>query len=320
MTQYVLRRVALFVLGLVLTSALVFALLRVLPGDAAQVMGGVKATPERLDQIRAAYGLDRSLPAQYGSWLAGLLHGDLGQSLITGVPIKDEITQKFALTLPLAGLSLLFSLLIGVPLGIASAVYYDTKLGGFASAVAQGLAAIPIVWAGLLLIILLGKGAGLLELLPSQGFPRTGWSEPGRAFASLILPALAVGIVEGAVILRFVRSALLEARGQDHVRTAAALGLTRRQALIRRGLPGAGPAILSVVALQAASLIVGVVVVEALFALPGMGSMLVTDVGNRDLIKVQSTVLVLVGLVLLIGLLVDIASRLIDPRQRRAGE
>ncbi|MDR2113648.1 MAG: ABC transporter permease subunit, partial [Bifidobacteriaceae bacterium] len=126
------------------------------------------------------------------------------------------------------------------------------------------------------------------------------------------------GLIEGAVILRYVRSALLEARGQDFVRTAAALGLTKNQALFRRGLPAAGGAILSVIALQAASLLVGVVVVEALFALPGLGSMLTTDVGNRDLIKVQSTVLVLVALVLTIGLVLDVAARAIDPRQRRA--
>jgi peptide/nickel transport system permease protein len=318
MTAYILRRIALFAVGLALTSVLIFAALRVLPGDAAQVMAGLKATPEHVAAIRAQYGLDRPLVVQYGSWVAGLVHGDLGTSLVTGVPIGGEIAEKLEVTLPLAGLGLAIAIVIGVPLGTISAVRYARVDGQAISAGAQALAAVPVVWAALMLIILFGQGAGVLEILPSQGFPLDGWGEPGRAFRSLVLPALAVGIIEGAVILRFVRSALLEAMNQDFVRTAAALGLTKNQALIRRGLPNAGLAILSVIALQAASLVVGVVVVEAVFALPGLGSMLVADVGNRDLIKVQSTILILVGMVLAIGLAVDVAHRLIDPRQRRA--
>ncbi|MDR3359306.1 MAG: ABC transporter permease [Bifidobacteriaceae bacterium] len=318
MIRYICRRLALFALGLVVTSALVFFVLRVLPGDAAQVMGGIKATPEQLAQIRQNYGLNRPLVAQYWDWVSGLATGDLGSSLITGTPIAAEIGEKFQLTLPLTLACLAVSLGIGVPLGVASALAYPKRSGDAISWVAQAVAAVPVVWVGLLLVILLGEGAGWLEALPSQGFPREAWADPVAAARCLALPALTVGLVEGAVILRYVRSALLEARGQDFVRTAAALGLTKGQALVRRGLPAASGAILSVIALQAASLLVGVVVVEALFALPGLGSMLADDVGNRDLVKVQSTVLVLVALVLVIGLALDIAARAIDPRQRLA--
>ncbi|MDR1188766.1 MAG: ABC transporter permease [Bifidobacteriaceae bacterium] len=318
MVLYALRRVALFVLGLAVTTVLVFVVLRVLPGDAAQVMAGLKGSPERVAQLRAEYGMDRPLVAQYWDWISGLLKGELGNSLVTGVPISGQIASKLAVTLPLAGISLLVAVAIGLPAGIVAALRFERRSGQALSALAQAAAAVPVVWAGLMLIALLGKGVGLWPLAPSQGFPLEGWSEPGRALAALVLPALAVGIVEGAVILRFVRSALLDATSQDHVRTGAALGLTKSAALVKRGLPGASAAILSVIGLQAAGLVVGVVIVEALFALPGLGSMLVTDVGNRDLVKVQSTMVVLVGLVLCLGLVVDLATRLVDPRQRRA--
>ncbi|MDR2348486.1 MAG: ABC transporter permease [Bifidobacteriaceae bacterium] len=317
MARYVLRRCAWFLVGLALTSVVVFAALRVLPGDAAQVMGGLKATPGQLAEIRARYGLDQPLVEQYWDWVSGLLRGDLGTSLVTGVPISGQLVEKFAVTLPLAGLSLALGVALGVTAGLAAALRHRHWDGVAVNALAQAVAAIPVVWAALLLIIVFGRGGPLLGLLPSQGFPLDGWDQPGAAFASLVLPAVAVALVEGAAVLRFVRSAMLEAGSQDYVRTQAALGLTQKAALVRRGLPNAGLAILSVIGLQAAGLIVGVVVMEEVFALPGLGSMLVDDVGNRDLVKVQSTILVLVGLVLAIGLAVDLAGRAIDPRLRQ---
>lgn len=318
MALYVLRRLGLFVLGLLVTSAIVFGVLRVLPGDVAQVVGGVKATPEQIAAIREAYGLDQPLLSQYLHWLGGLVRLDLGESLLTGTPIADELAEKLAVTVPLCLLGLTVAVLLGVPLGVWSGLRHRRPAGAAVSALAQGLAAVPVVWAGLLLVVLLGRGVGLLPVLPSQGFPRDGWADPGAAFASLVLPAVTIGIVEGAVILRFVRSAILEALPQDYIRTAAAKGLTRTQAVLRHGLPNASLAVLSVIALQAASLVTGAVLVEALFALPGMGRMLADDVGQRDLVKVQSEVLLLTGLVLGIGLLVDVVHRVIDPRQRRA--
>src|SRR5690606_9470592 len=147
----------------------------------------------------------------------------------------------------------------------------------------------------------------------AQGFPRTGWATPGRAFESLLLPAMTIGIVEGAMLMRLARSATLQAASQDFVRTAAAKGLTRRQALIRHGIPAVGLSIVTVLGVQVAGIIVGSVVIEQLFTLPGIGRMLVTDVGTRDLVKVQSELLVLTGFVLVIGFLVDLVHHAIDP-------
>ncbi len=317
MTLYVLRRLGLFAVGLLVTSLLVFTALRVLPGDIAHVIGGTKATPEQIATLRSTYGLDAPLLSQYTDWLSGLVRGDLGISLRTHVPISTEVAEKFHVTGPLCLMGITVALLLGLPAGIWSGLRHDRPSGAIVSAVTQGVAAVPVLWAGLLLILLLGKGVGLANLLPTQGFPIDGWQQPGRALQSLLLPALAIGLVEGAVILRFTRSAVIEALPQDYLRTAAAQGLTRTQALLRRGLPNVSLSVLSVIALQAASLVTGAVVVEALFALPGAGSMLVTDVANRDLIKVQSEILLLAALVLVVGLLVDITHRIIDPRQRR---
>lgn len=155
-----------------------------------------------------------------------------------------------------------------------------------------------------------------LKVLPAQGFPRGGWDDPATAIRSLILPAFTIAVIEGAVLLRFVRSAVLEAIGQDYVRTAAAKGLTQTQALLRHGLPNVALSVISVLGIQIAGVVVGAVVIEQLFNLPGIGRMLVTDVGNRDLPKVQSELLALTGLVLLVGFAVDLVHRFIDPRQR----
>ncbi len=319
MIRYVLRRVGLFVLALVVTSGLIFTLLRILPGDVAQVIGGIKATPDQLDRIRTTYGLDRSLPDQYLGWVGGLARWDLGDSLVTGSPIAAQLGEKFSVTLPLCALAVILSIAVGVPVGVWAGLHHDGVAGRLIAVGAQALASVPVLWAGLLLVVLLAQGVGLIGLFPSQGFPVDGWAEPGRALSSLMLPALTIAIVEGAVIVRFVRSAVLEALPQDYLRTAAAKGLTRTGALLRYGLPNVSLSVLPVIALQAASTITGAIVVETLFDLPGIGSMLVGDVANRDLVKVQSEVLVLVAIVLVVGLVLDVVQRLVDPRLRRSG-
>lgn len=320
MAVYTLRRLGLFALALLVTSLVVFGVLRVLPGDVAQVIGGTTATPAQLAAIRELYGLDRSLADQYLSWLAGTGRGDLGVSVVTGAPVADQIAEKLQVTLPLAALGLVVALLVGLPLGVWAGMRHDGRFGRAVAVVAQAAAAVPVVWVGLILVVLFGRGVGMVGILPSQGFPVDGWDQPGQALQSLLLPALTIGIVEGAVVLRYTRSAVLEAAPADYVRTAAAAGLTRDRALLRHGLPNASLAVLAVIALQAASLLTGAVLVEALFALPGVGSMLVDDVGTRDLVKVQSEVFVLTATVLVIGLAVDLVHRAIDPRQRLAAQ
>ena len=315
MLRYVLTRLALLVLGLVVASALVFATLRVLPGDVAQLVAGTEGSPAQVAAIRESLGLDRPALAQYLEWIGAVLRGDLGASLLTGTPVSAELAAKARVTVPLGVLSLLIALAIAVPLGVLSAIRRGRADGTAIGVVAQLLAAVPVVWAGMMLVVVF---AITLRWLPAQGFPRAGWAEPGAALQSLALPALTIGVVEGALLLRFVRSATLLATGEDHVRTAAAKGLTRTQALLRHGLPSVGLSIITVLGLQIAGIVVGAVVIEQVFNLPGIGRMLVDDVGNRDLVKVQGELLVLTGFVLVIGFVVDIVHRLIDPRQRES--
>ncbi len=315
MLRFLATRVLLLLVGLLVAAALIFATLRILPGDVAQVIGGTQASAAQVARIREQLGLDQPVLAQFLDWVGGLLHLDLGRSLVTGTPVASELGQKLEVTLPLAGLSLAIGLGLGIPLGVVSAALHR-RAGGFViSALAQLVAAVPVVFAGVLLILLLGSW---LRLLPVQGFPQGGWAEPGRAVASLILPALTIGVVEGAVVLRFTRSATLDAIGQDHVRTAAAKGMTLTRALVTHGLPVVMLSVLSVIGLEIAALLVGAVIVETLFQLPGVGRMLITDVANRDLVKVQSELLVLTALILVVGTLVDVLHRVIDPRQREA--
>jgi peptide/nickel transport system permease protein len=312
-TRFLLGRTALFALGLVVASVLIFVTLRLLPGDVAQAIAGTTGSPAQVAALRDQLGLDRPIVAQYLDWAAGLLRLDLGESLVTGSPVAGEIAEKLGVTLPLAGLSLVFGLLIGVPAGVWAAARHRRPVGLVVGVGSQLLAAVPAVWLGMLLIALF---AVTLGWLPTQGWPLDGWQDPGRALRSLVLPALTIGIIEGAVLLRFTRSAAIGALDQDYVRAAAAKGMTLDRALLRHGLPNVMLSVVSVLGLQVVGLVVGAVVVEQLFTLPGLGRMLVTDVGRRDLTKVQGELMTLTAIVLFVGLLVDVAHRRLDPRLR----
>ncbi|MFF3371561.1 ABC transporter permease [Streptomyces sp. NPDC002680] len=315
MTLYLLRRAGLLVLSLLAASVLIFLVLRLLPGDIAQTIGGIKATPAQVAAVRHDLGLDRPLVAQYGSWIGGVVTGDFGRSVLDGTSVSGQLAEKLAVTGPLAVGAIVLALAFAVPLGILAAVRRDSRLGSAVNALGQLGIALPTLWVGLLLVVVF---AVQVRWLPAQGFPVDGWAEPGQALRSLVLPWLTLALAEGAVLLRFVRSAVLDVLHQDWLRTARAKGHTRTGALLRHGLRNAAVPVVSVLGLQIAALIAGAVVVEQVFVLPGVGQMLITDVGNRDLDKVQGEILLLTGAVLVIGFLVDLAHRLIDPRLRSA--
>ena len=315
MIRYTLTRGALLIAGLLVSSVVIFLTLRVLPGDVAQLIAGTQASKETVEALRQSLGLDRPLIVQYLDWIGGVFRGDLGTSQLSGASVSEELLEKSRVTVPLGLMAMTIALVIAVPFGIVSALLRGRAGGTAMSVGAQAVAAVPVIWAGMMLVVVFAHWLGWL---PAQGFPRSGWATPAKAFESLLLPALTIGLVEGAMLMRFVRSATLQAAGQDFVRTAAAKGLTRRQALVRHGIPAVGLSIVTVLGLQVAGIIVGSVVIEQLFTLPGIGRMLVADVGTRDLVKVQSELLVLTGFVLIIGFLVDLVHHAIDPRQREA--
>jgi peptide/nickel transport system permease protein len=301
------------VAGLFLASLIIFVSLRLLPGDVAQVIGGTTASPSQIAAIREKLGLDLPLPLQYADWLGGVFSGQLGDSVVSGTSIMSEIAQKAQVTVPLTLYALVVALAVALPLGVFAAYRRRAVSSRVLSVLGVIAAAVPAVWAGLIGIVVLSTWLGWL---PSQGFPRDGWAHPLAALRSLTLPALTIGLIEGAILFRFVKSATLSALGAEHVRTAMSHGRTRLGALVRHGLPGVGLSVVSMLGLQVAALLVGAVVIEQLFSLPGLGRMLVADVGNRDLIKVQSTLFVLTGVILVLGALVDVVHRLIDPRLR----
>ena len=312
------KRLLLFVGALVGLSLLVFALLRILPGDVAAVVAGTNAAAERLMSLRAQMGLDKSYAAQYGDWVLGLLHGDLGTSVVSGKAVSAQVSSRASVTFPLIVLSLLIALAIGLPLGCAAVLTRNVRLRGVFHAVAIVAGAVPALWGGLLLILLFSKGIGLMGLLPSQGFPDAGWAAPLSAMAALVLPALATGITAGASIMRYTRAAVGDMASSQAVAMAMVCGMTRRQAVLRVALRLAIPQLVSVIGLTFAQMVTGVMVVENLFALPGLGSMLVTDVGNRDLTAVQSELFLLAAFFLFLGLLVDLLHRMLDPRLKNA--
>jgi peptide/nickel transport system permease protein len=291
----------------------VFLLLRLLPGDLARVIGGTQATPDQIAAIRRELGLDEPLVRQYLDWMGGILHGDFGVSALNGETVTSQLGEKLSVTAPLVLASTVLSIVIAVPLGIVAGARHRSVDGVSLSVVSQLGIAVPSFWAGLILTVVFAVKAGWL---PAQGFPRNGWSDPGRAAESLVLPTITLALSQGAVLLRFVRSATLDVLHQDYIRTARAKGLTRTQALYRHGLRNAAIPIISILGVQVASLIAGVVVIERVFTLPGVGQMLVRDIGARDLVKVQGTVLLLAIVVLVIGFVVDVLHRIVDPRLR----
>lgn len=317
MFRMICQRLLLFIAALFCISAAVFLALRVLPGDVAQVMAGLNSPHGKVEQLRAELGLNKPLFTQYADWLLGVMRGDFGVSVLTGRPVVSMILGRATITFPLIFLGLAIALAIGIPLGCFK-VTHEGKLAQMVSrftAISAG--SVPALWGGMILILLFGKGVGVVGLLPTQGFPTDGWSDFSEAFLSLLLPAITVGIIVGSSFMRYTAAILENIANSEIAAEAMACGMTRKQVVWRVGLRLALPQLVSVIGLTFAHMVMGVMVIENLFSLPGMGMGLVRDVGLRDLIAVQGELFMLAALFLLIGFAVDIAHRLLDPRLSR---
>ena len=303
-------RLGLLGISLIAASILVFAATNLLPGDPAIVILGINATPESLAQLHHQLGLDAPGWERYLAWIGGILHGDFGTSVISHTPVGPEILQKLAVSGPLALLGMVISLAVSLPLGVLAGIRHRHWSGALISAISLGGIAIPAFWAGLLLVTVFSIQ---LHLFPAGGF--TDWSEdPLLALRGLLLPALSLGLVQGAVLTRYIRSAVIEVQGEDFIRTARAKGLTRWQALRRHGLRNAAIPVVTVLGIQLTALLVGAIVIENVFFLPGLGRLLFQSVSNRDLVTVQDLVLLVTAVVLAVNFLVDLSYRFLDPR------
>jgi peptide/nickel transport system permease protein len=311
--RHLLLRIGSLLVSLVLASIIVFVVLRLLPGDAAGATLGVGTTTDQLDQLRSELGTDQPVVTQYVQWVTSLLHGDLGTSFVSRLPVADLITQKLPITVPLSLAAFALAVLVSVPLGVIAAVHRRGPVGVAVSAVSQLGVAVPVFWVGVLLVLVFALQA---KVLPAGGFPRTGWDDPAAAVRSLVLPVVTVAVAMSAVMVRYIRSATLDVLGQDHLRTARALGYGRWRALARHGLRNAAVPVVSILGIELATSLLGAVVIENVFALPGLGTLLLDSVKSRDLPVVQALVLLLTAVVLVTNALVDGLQRVIDPRLR----
>jgi peptide/nickel transport system permease protein len=312
MADFLLRRCLSLIATLLCAAILVFSVTEVLPGDPAAVMLGVTATPETIAALRKDMGLDAPVLARFFSWIAGFFTGDLGTSYAYRVPVAGLIGERLQVTVPLALLAMLLAALIGITCGAIAAARANSAVDAGLMTAAQVGLAIPNFWFGILLVLLFSITLGWL---PAGGFP--GWSKGLLAgLEALILPAIALALPQAAVLARVSRTAVLEALGDDYVRTARAKGLTRGQTLRRHVLRNAFVPVLTLLSMQLSFLIAGTIVVENVFSLPGLGRLMFQAIGGHDLITVKSLIMVFAAKVILINAAVDLAYGLIDPRLR----
>ena len=311
MIQFVARRLLATVPLLFFVSLVVFSFVHVLPGDPAVLFLGEEATPETVAKFRTRLGFDRPLVTQYVEWLGRALRGDLGRSLRTNQPVTEAILQRLPVTLELLGAALAVSLAIAIPAGIVSAVKRNSGVDLASTVFALIGFSLPNFWLGLILIYVF---ALLLRWLPPSGFaPLPALADNAR---SLILPALTLGTALAALITRQLRSGMLEVLRQDYVRTAQAKGLGQGVVVAKHALKNALIAVVTVIGLQIGGLLGNTIITESLFALPGVGRLMIDAVFSRDFFIVQGVVLFLAVGYVLSNLIVDVLYSYLDPRIR----
>lgn len=310
MGLFLFKRLITLIATLVGTSVVVFLVLEILPGNAAQIIMGPDAAPEAVEAMARKLGLDRPGWERYWDWIAGMLRGDLGTSYAYSTPVAELVLERLSLTVPLALLAMAFTTVLALAAGIYAASRHN-KLGdvGVMGLTQVGIA-IPNFWFAILLILLFSVHLGWLS---AGGFP--GWEEgllPG--LRALLLPALSLAVVQAAILARFTRSAVLEVLREDFVRTARAKGVSRRATLWGHVLRNALIPVITVMGLQFAELLAGTIVVESVFYLPGLGRLIFQSISNRDLIVVRNCVMLLAAMVVIVNFVVDILYAVIDPR------
>ena len=312
MMVYVLKRTFVLLLTLILVSMVIFAVLMVIPGDPAQIILGIHATPETLHALRHQLGLDRPVVVQYLSYMKNLGIGDMGRSIRYDIPVRSLILSRLQVTIPLAILSILFAVFLSIPMGTYSSLHRN-RIGDYGIMVFSQIGlAVPAFWAGILLILLF---AVTLHWFPAGGFQP--WlTDPLRALQSLLLPALSLGLVRAAVLTRMTRSSMLEVLGEDYIRTARSKGMPERIVVYKHAFRNAIIPVVTIIGLQAGDLLAGAIIIENVFHLPGVGRLVFEAIGQRDLPVVQGIVLFITTIIVSINFMIDIVYRYLDPRIR----
>jgi peptide/nickel transport system permease protein len=312
MLNFLSRRLLQLLPTLFLVSVLIFGLQQLLPGDPALVMAGEEGDPEVVEQIRRQYRLDQPLPMQYLYWMGNVLQGDLGESMRIKQPVSQLIAEKLPVTLQLATMAMFFALLIGIPAGILSAVKKGTVWDGLANVVGLAGLSTPNFWLGIMMIFVFSVGLGWL---PASGFVSP-FESLGQSLATTVMPAFVLGSGIAAVLMRHMRSSMLQAMSADYVRTARAKGLLGHQVVLRHALRNALTPVITLGALEFGTLLSGAVLTEQVFSIPGFGKLIVDAVFNRDYAVVQGVVLVTATIYILLNLLADVLYVLANPRLR----
>lgn len=312
MFAFFCKRILILIATLLLVSGMIFLVLKVIPGDPAQIILGVQATPENLKELRHKLGLDQPLTVQYWNWLSALARGDFGRSITYDVPISALIASRLTITIPLAILSIFFAVVLSVPLGIYAATHRNQPGDYGVMVFSQIGLAIPAFWAGILLILFF---AVHLQWFSAGGFKS--WTEtPLGALKSLLLPALSLGLIRAAVLARLTRSCMLEALGEDYIRTARAKGLAEKIVVYKHALRNALIPVVTIVGLQMGELLAGAIVIENVFNLPGLGRLVFLAIGQRDLPVVQGVSLLIAFFIVMVNFGVDVLYGVVDPRIR----
>jgi len=310
MSVFLAKRFVTFIATLFGATVLTFLALEILPGDPASVILGIDAPQSAVDALRDRLGLDRPILERYFDWLEDIVTLRFGVSYTYSTPVLELVRARLAITFPLAILAMLLSAFVAFGLGVFAASRHNRPGDVTVMGISQLGISVPNFWLALLLILLF---AVQLRWFSSGGFP--GWHNGvWPAFKALILPAIALATVQGAILARFTRSAVLETMREDYVRTARAKGLSRRATLWRHVLRNAMIPVITIMGLQFANLLAGTIVVEEVFAMPGLGRLILQAISNRDVIVVRDVVLMLAAFVVFINFVVDILYAVIDPR------
>jgi len=312
MTRYLIKKLTTLLVLLLLVSIAVFSVLFVLPGDPAQIILGINATPETLANLRSQLGLDRPFSTQYLEWIANLITGRGNWSINYDMPVYDLIVSRLAVTGPMALMAMIFAVIISLPFGIYAARHQNQPGDVFVMFFTQLGLATPEFWLGILLILLLSVKFGFFA---AGGFP--GWSTDfWGSLKALLLPAFALGVIRASILTRLTRSSMLEVLREDYVRTARAKGLRERTVVYVHALRNALVPVLTIMGLQLGQLLAGAIIIENVFYLPGLGRLVFQAIGQRDLPVVRDIVLFMAAAVVMVNFIVDLTYATLDPRIR----
>jgi peptide/nickel transport system permease protein len=316
MGKYLAHRFFFLLVSFAAALLVIFVLLRLLPGDPANALLPADATPEQIAAARARVGSDLSLARQMAAWVTGVIRGDFGKSALSGVPVAPEVLKRLAVTIPLTLISFAVSLLLAAGIGFIAAYKNNRWYAAGLTALTQIAIAIPVFWIGIIFVWIF---ALRLRILPSGGWPAEGWGNPIVALRALVLPAATIVFMMSATLSRYIRASVLNVLDSGYIRASRSLGFSLVSSFIHHGIRNASIPVVSILGIELSSTLLGAVVVENIFALPGLGSLLTKAIAQHDYASIQGVLLTTTFLVLVIGFIADVVQRILDPRLRSPG-